>query len=363
MKRKTRIFAYPAHCDGKHVPGVDFVRIIQPMQHLAKQPGFEVTIFDGKLGLDWRDIAKEYDILYLNYITNAPGFVTAAFPFYKEGKKVVFDIDDLIWEIQPDNAAYSVYAPGSEGRATITDIIARGCDFVTCTNMYLKHGIFDHTGKNHNQIKVFPNYIDLDLYNWHNPVKDKYEITIGYFGSSSHFNDLVNPGFLDGLTKLMEEDPRIRFYTIGAMIQQIKKKFGPRYTTGFGDHDIYKWVKMMPLLLGDVDIFVAPLKDITYARAKSSIKFLEYSSTKTPGVYQDIRQYQEVVKHGENGYLCATTDDWYRALKELCDIKARKKIGEEAYKTVKKGWTIQKNIPLYAEFFKSLYWHQLCDIV
>lgn len=355
MKRNIKIFAYPAHCDGKHVPGVDYARIIRPMQELAKQPGFEVTIFDGKKKMDWRDVAKEYDILYLNYITNAWGYVAMASEMDKRKKKIIYDIDDLIWDIQGDNAAYSVYAPGSEGRATITDIVARGCDYVTCTNQFLKHGITEYTGKHPTQVKVFPNYIDLDLYTWRKEPVDNYEITIGYFGSSSHFNDLVNPGFINGLTRLMEENPRVRFYTIGAMIQSLKKKFSSRYSTAFGDHDIYKWVKLMPMLLFDVDIFVAPLVDITYARAKSGIKFLEYSSTKIPGCYQDIRQYQELVNHRENGYLCATTTDWYQSLKELCDsVEVRRRIGEAAYQTVTKNWTIQGNVQNYVDFFQEI---------
>lgn len=339
------------------MPGVDYARIVRPMQELAKQPGFKVTIFNGEPGLDWESIAKEYDILYLNYITNAPGFVIMAFYFQKYGKKVVYDIDDLIWEIQEDNAAYSVYAPGSEGRATITDIVARGCDYVTCTNQFLKNGIAEFTGKEHNKIKVLPNFIDLSLYKWHKKPFDGHYIKIGYFGSSSHFNDLVNPGFVGGMDRLMSDYPNVSFFTVGAFIQQLKKKYGARYLTGFGDHDIYKWVEMMPDIMGDIDIVVAPLIDVTYCRAKSSIKFLEYSSMKIPGVYQKIRQYSEmdVVEHGKNGFLATTSNDWYSYLKELVDsYELRKQIGEEAHKTVKDKWQFKDNVYRYVDLFKEV---------
>lgn len=356
MKRKPiKIFAYPSHCDGKHTPGVDYARIIRPMEELGKQDGFKVTVFDGKKNMDWRKIAKEYDYLYLNYITNAWGYVAMASEMDRNNKKIIYDIDDLIWEIQPDNAAYETYMPGSENRATITDIIARGCDYVTTTNSFLKNAINHYTGKDFNKIKVFPNYIDLDLYNWVSDKKETYEIKIAHFGSSSHFNDLANPGFLGGMEKIMDEFPQVRFYTIGALIQQLKKRFGQRYTTGFGDHDIFKWVKMMPLLLSDVDIFVSPLVDNTYCRAKSSIKFLEYSSMKVPGVYQDIRQYKELVDNGVNGFLAATANDWYKSFKELVESEQRRReVGNKAYETVKDGWTIQANVKQYVDFFRSL---------
>lgn len=349
-----KIFVFPTHCDGKHVPGVDYARLILPMQELAKQPGFKVTIYDGKLNFNWKELAEEYDYLYLNYVTNAMLFIEACFWFQKLGKKIVMDIDDLIWEIQDDNAAYATYMPGSEGRAVVTDTVARGVDFVTVTNRFLKYSLAHYTGKDMNKIKVFPNYIDLDLYHWQKEQKDDYKITIGYFGSSSHFKDLVNPGFLKGMTKLMRENPRVNFMTVGAMIPEIKKMFGPRYTTQFGDHDLYKWVGMMPEILKDVDVFVAPLLDCTYARSKSSIKFLEMSSIKLPGCYQDIRQYKEVVEHGKNGFLCTTSEDWYKYLKELCgSVELRKEIGNNAYQTVKDKWQMKDNVQPYIDFFTN----------
>lgn len=355
MKRKTKVFAYPAHCDGKHVPGVDYARVILPMQELAKHKDFEVTIYDGKQNFRWEDLAKDNDVFFLNYMTNPISFVQACFWFDKFKKPIVMDLDDLIWEIQPDNAAYSTYAPGSEGRAVLTDIITRGIDHVTVTNQFLKYALNHHTGKDMNKISVLPNYIDLDLYKWQKEPVGKYEVTIGYFGSSSHFNDLVNPGFMNGLSRLMSENPRVRFKTIGAMIPEMRKKFGVRYSTGFGDHDIYKWVGMTPSVLGNVDIFVAPLLDCTYARAKSSIKFLEMSSMKIPGVYQDIRQYKELIVNGKNGYLAATENDWYHSLKDLAEsVELRKQMGEEAHKTIVDGWQMKDNVNKYVDMFKKV---------
>ena len=110
------------------------------------------------------------------------------------------------------------------------------------------------------------------------------------------------------------------------------------------------------------DVFVAPLTDNTYNKSKSSIKYLEISSAKKPGVYQDIRQYKEVVNHKENGMLAYTENDWYYAIKELLeDKKLRKSIGENAYKTVKNDWTIQGNINKYVDFFKGI-WSRRKDL-
>lgn len=39
-KNHISVFALPSHTDDKRISGVDFIRIIQPMQHLGKQEGF-----------------------------------------------------------------------------------------------------------------------------------------------------------------------------------------------------------------------------------------------------------------------------------------------------------------------------------
>lgn len=350
-----KIFAFPTHCSKTTTPGVDYVRIIMPMEQLMKDPRFEITMYknDRKKPYDWKDwqrIAQTHDILYINYLTLPWDFSLVGMLFRKYGKKIVFDIDDLIWEIQSDNSSYETYKPGSEGRAVVTDI-CNEADYVTVTNLYLKNALISHTKQTYNRVEVLPNRIDLNLYNWKPEPKEKQMIRICHFGSSSHFNDLANRNFVDGLERLMKEFPNVEFMTIGSMIGQFKRKFGMRYINDFGHQDLYTWVGMMKDKLKDVDIWAVPLEISTYNRSKSSIKFLEMSSTGKPMVAQKIRQYEEIVEDGKNGYLAHYADDWYKNLKRLVlSHDLRVKMGEEAYKTAEK-WSIQNNIQQYADFF------------
>lgn len=355
--KQIKIFAFPTHMTQDVTPGVDYVRMVLPMQELQKDPRFKVTIFDNTKSkeelsqFDWREVAQEYDILYINYLTLPWDFALIGMLFRKYNKKIVFDIDDLIWEIQSDNSSYETYKPGSDGRAVVTDIVNE-VDYVTVTNQFLKNALVSYTKKTHNKVKVMPNRIDLSVYKWRaKPVK-KHTVRIGYFGSSSHFNDLANREFVDGLERLMKEYPNVELLTIGAMLQQFKRKFGMRYFNDFGHQDIFTWVNMMPEKLGQVDLWAVPLVDNTYCRSKSSIKFLEMSSTGIPGCWQDIRQYQEVVEDGKNGFLCKRADDWYKSMKKLVESESlRKKMGKAALKTIEDGWQMKDNVKDYADFF------------
>ena len=362
MNKPISIFVFPTHCSKEKTPGVDYCRMILPMRELQKDPRFKVTIFDNTLSkkalskFDWRDIAQEYDILYINYLTLPWDFAMIGMLFRKYGKKIVFDIDDLIWEIQKDNSSYEVYKPGSDGRAVITDIVNE-VDYVTVTNNYLRNALISYTKKTYDKVAVMPNRIDLDLYKWKTKPKKKSRVRIGYFGSSSHFNDLGDKSFSSGLEKLMKEYPNVEVLTVGAMLASFKRKFGARYFNDFGHQDIYTWVGLMKDKLKEVDIWAVPLVTSTYNKSKSSIKFLEMSSTGRPGCWQKIRQYEEVVKHGKNGFLCSGVNSWYSNLKKLVDSpKLRRKMGREALKTVKNDWQMSdpKNIKLYVDLFQKV---------
>jgi glycosyltransferase involved in cell wall biosynthesis len=205
-------------------------------------------------------------------------------------------------------------------------------------------------------IEVFPNYIDLSLYSHIAHKKDSFQVNIGHFGSSSHFTSLVSEDFVAALDQIMQEYPNVTFTTIGSHFGEFKMRWGARYIQKFGASDIYSWVKdKYPGFVDDIDFFVTPLVDNVYNRCKSATKFNEVSSSRRPGVWQDIRQYRDVVVNGKNGMLAGTQKEWYTAMKTLIDDKLlRLVVGEEAYKTVKNYWTIQEHVESYAKFFKSI---------
>ena len=357
MTKLIRIFAFPSHGD-EAVTGVDFVRIIQPMRYLAKEKGFKVTIWDREQfpkNMNWEAVAQNNDIIYFNYMSNPWGFAMLGMLARRYGGKLVMDLDDCLWRIKKDNPASFSYKKGQEGIKVITSI-CREVDFMTTTNNYLRNVIVENTAKTWDKIEVFPNYIDLDLYNHRCKFKDTSDVQIVHFGSTTHFDDLLNNEFVRGMSKIMNEYPNATFTTIGSFLPQFKERWGRRYVNCFGHPDVLKWIKGRYVEYMDkTDIFVAPLVEDIYTKSKSSIKYLEVSVAKIPGCWQNIRQYQEVVKNGKNGFLCESFRDWHRNIKKLIDDKVlRRKIGEEAFKTVEKDWQMKDFVKDYADFFRRV---------
>jgi len=354
--KKIKIFALPSHFSKDRTSGVDFARIIQPMEYLKLHKDFDVTLWSdiGPMLSRWDDIAPKYDIIYFNYSVNAWGFAAMGSMARKFGTSLVMDIDDGLWRILEDNPAYKVFKKDSEGIKIITSI-ANEVDYLTCTNGYLRNVILDSTLKNHDNIGVLPNFIDQTLYKYRVKPKVKHPIVIGHFGSTTHFTSLLNENFMKGMDKIMKNYPNVIFKTIGANIPQYKERWGARYENDFGDPDLYTWVKeKYPKVVDDVDFFVTPLVNNVYNRCKSSIKWLEVSSSKRAGVWENIRQYKDAIPEG-CGILAARPEEWYNGMKTMIeDVELRNTIGKNAFKEVEDNWTIQGNIEQYADFFKKV---------
>lgn len=357
--KKIKIYAFPSHDTKERTSGVDFARIIQPMEHLngykSGEYEFETKVYRSKddEGLvTWNEITDYYDCIYFNYTPNPWAFAAMGAMARMKGKKLILDMDDTLWNVMPDNPAYNAWKKGGEHIKNFT-AICNEVDHITCTNRYLKNVITHNTLKRGDQITAFPNRIDFKLYNHRCGFKDTLEINLLHFGSTTHFIDLQNKEFEKGIDMIMRDYPNVKLLTAGAMIPEYRRKWGQRYVNSYGDQDLYKWVKeRFPYFMDQADICVVPLEDTLYNRCKSSIKFLEMSSAVKPGVYQNIRQYQELVKHGENGFLAGTAQEWYDAIKKLIDDKElRRTMGQNAFKTVEEGWQMKDNLEEYAQFF------------
>lgn len=357
--KKIRIFAFPSHSPRTQVSGVDWARIIQPMEHLNGysdgETTFEVDMWDGKKiePNKWYLKVGRYDIVYLGYLVNDLVFATLGCMARLRGVKMVMDIDDALWLINPDNTVYETYKKGSKGIDVITSI-ANEVDYVTCTNSYLRNVIANYTLKKHEKIAVFPNCIDLDFYSYRADLQDKKNLRITHFGSSSHYADLTNPEFVTGMDRIMQEYPNVTFLTIGSFFPEFREKWGQRYEEGPGHPNLKVWVKeRFPEVMAKTDIFVAPLTENVYNRAKSDIKRSEVGTAKVPFIGQRIRQYEEVITDGVDGFLARTADEWYSSIKKLLDdFNLRKKIGEAGFERVKRERQIKDLVPEYAKFFK-----------
>lgn len=355
--KKLKIFCLPSHATKERTSGVDFVRIIQPMKQLNGYKlgdyEFETYIYDAVKDerLNWLQVADYYDAIYMNYTVLDWSFAEMGACMRGKKRKIVFDLDDAIWNMSEDNSAYAVFK--TKRIMHIMNCIINEVDHVTTTNRYLKNVICHNTLKRHEQVTVFPNQIDLSFYKHESPAKEKNPIIIFHYGSTTHFVDLQEEEFIKAIDKVLSEYPNVMIKFVGAFIPSLKMRWGQRYETAFGDADIYKWVNnCFPKFMDEADIMVAPLKDTIYNRSKSDIKFIESASALKPMVTSAVRPYTDTIIQGKTGFYAQRSEDWYEYLAKLIgDVKLRDQIGRNAYQYIKNERQAKDHTKEYAELF------------
>ena len=346
--------------DKEVTSGVDFARIVLPLRELSKDKDFEIKIVKNPFKDNketWDSLTKYYDIIYSSYIDSPEGYVNMAVAAKMNNCKVVVDCDDHLFLVPKASPVYETYHVGSFALDVVAKII-EDVGYLTTTNSFLKYELIEWCKKDPNQIHVLPNYLDLEMYNKDNiPKKTSDKIVIGFFGSNTHVVDIMMPEYLNALDRICKEFPTVEYRTIGLFLPHIKTRLGRQYSFLLGHADVNSWAsKLWVEMMGEVDIFTAPLLNTTFSKSKSHIKWMEISAGMKPAVYTDIRQYHECVEHGTDGYLVSTEGDWYKYLKELIlDEQKRKEFGRLSYEKLKRDWQMKDNVWRYKEYFTAIY--------
>jgi len=109
------------------------------------------------------------------------------------------------------------------------------------------------------------------------------------------------------------------------------------------------------LAAASIDIAIAPLRDHPFNRAKSAIKWLEWSAAGVPGVYQDLPPYADVIEPGLTGLLAGTDPGaWTALLTELVtDPRRRHAMAVAAWNEVHARHTVADTAPRWADAIRD----------
>jgi len=138
-------------------------------------------------------------------------------------------------------------------------------------------------------------------------------IVIGYLsGSPTHDRDFAQVA--DVLSDLLELHPHVRLVIVGYLtIPDSLLVFGPRV-------QLQEFVPytQLPSQLAQIDINLAPLEvNEPFCQAKSELKYVEAGACGIVTVAAATEPYRLAIRHGENGFLAETTEDWHRILNQL----------------------------------------------
>ena len=248
------------------------------------------------------------------------------------GKPVVYDLDDLLYDLPADHADVRHYRP-----ARMAMLLAMAqADAVTVSTPALRELLTPY----HPNIHVLPNYLNDRL--WAAPQAPRpaeaQPVVVGYMGSGTHAADveMIAPALLRTAERFGEAI-EIRF---------MGKTPPPAAIAGLPN---VAWERASYLDYAQfaawfgrqrVDIGLAPLCDTPFNRGKSWIKYLEYTATGAAGIYSEVAPYEAVIT-GENGLRAGTPDAWEAALARLIlDADARREVAARAQDDVRARWLL-----------------------
>ncbi len=98
------------------------------------------------------------------------------------------------------------------------------------------------------------------------------------------------------------------------------------------DLEVIRWTAEREVEdLQGIDIGVYPLTIDEWVTGKSGLKAIQYMAFGLPCVATKVGTTLEIIRHGENGLLVQTEDEWLAALEQLIDQhELRRRLGEQA---------------------------------
>jgi glycosyltransferase involved in cell wall biosynthesis len=279
--------------------------------------------------------------------------------FKTQGKKVWFDIDDWVFDV--DQIDLIVSTQGQEPSDEVLNywyaVVSRMartlrlCDGVITTNRYLANKIAKFIAIPVNIVPNFANAQQLEVSQsiYERKFAQKFNanenmgIKLGYFsGSASHNRDFAL--ILPALKNVMLGDPRVELVLVGQveLSDGFEAKFGGRVVR----HAFTDYVSLQRLI-GDVDFNLVPLVANEFTNCKSELKFVDAAIVGTLTIASPTFAYAQAIRHGENGYL-AEDDQWVLlqaiAIKEA-DLEKHKRLISAAYQDVLQRFAWQTQRP------------------
>jgi glycosyltransferase involved in cell wall biosynthesis len=238
-------------------------------------------------------------------------------------KKLIYDIEDNVLQEKGNDLNPFVKIMKSRNK---TLHLIKESDYVIASSPYLNEYCL-----NLNKFKsstYISSSVDTDRFIPINQYENNKKITIGWTGT---FSSKV---YLDSLR--------------GVFIELAKRcNFKLRVIGNFEfefpgiDLEVIQWSRDSEVKdLQAIDIGIYPLFKDEWVSGKSGLKAIQYMAFGLPTVATNVGNTPNIIKHGENGMLVDTTEEWILALERLIiDPDLRRRLGVAARRTVLENYS------------------------
>lgn len=267
--------------------------------------------------------------------------------------KLVVDVDDDLFSITESHPEYDAY----KGRLERFKELLGLADVVTVSTETVADGLAPYLSGGCSKV-VIPNQLDDRI--WGTPsakvAAESKRINVLYSGTETHDGDLrVIEGAVAKASKMLRDqfDRELTITVLGGTRLPLNGMTVCRVPDSMRAYPRYaSWV----IENGPFDFAIAPLSlRNPLNRAKSDLKYLEYTALGIPAIYTLIEPYRNTVQTMDNGILIANNDEdaWCEAMVELASDNAlRAKMARKAVEDVSANRLLSNNFDQWRRVFE-----------
>lgn len=324
--QRFRIEQWLPHLAGQGI-AVDLLPFVDPsLMRVLHRPGHLLAKAAGTLrGFSRRLretlLARRYDAVLVHRGATLAGPAVVERLLRAQGRPLIYDFDDAIFllDVSQANRRFAwLKFPGK------TATICRLSNHVVVANP----GLAEYAGRFNSMVTVVPSSVDTERFTPAAKTPRPGPVVIGWTGSST------SQRYLEAFADLLREVQRRHPVELRVHSDRQPDLPGVRFT----------WVPWTPEHeveeLRSFDIGIMPMPDDPWTRGKSAMKALLCMAVGIPVVCSNVGTNQGVIRHGENGLLAATPEEWLASLGALVvDERLRGLLGRAGRTTVEQWYS------------------------
>lgn len=285
-------------------------------------------------------LIRKYDIVYIHLWVTPIGFPFFEFLYVFFAKKVIYDIDDLIFLKDTKNET-NLIVNKIKGRSKPIYLMKKSDHVITCTPF------LDSFVKKFNvNTTDISSTVNTDIY----APKSNYEIQnnqliIGWSGSHSTSKYVY---LLEDVFKEL---------TLLGINYKLLIMGDEKFNIQGINYEAISWSKEKEIeVIRSFDIGIYPLPDTQWIMGKSSLKAIQYMSLGVPTIASALGTTSRVIDHEENGFLVKDKNGWVETIIKLYnDENLRKYIGQNAVVKIENNYSVNANKNTYLEILDKVY--------
>ena len=194
------------------------------------------------------------------------------------------------------------------------------------------------------RVEIVPNALDLEQYPRRPSAPDTERPVLGYSGSHSTLPELL---VIQNALRRLAREREVALHVLGGA--------APFSIDGVKTIHHFWTPESEVRLLHQFIVGLAPAADTEYNRHKEFVKILLYMAVGLPVVASPVGSSARVIRHGVNGFLATSDDEWVEILRLLLsDSDLCLRIGSAARQTVEEDYALARHLPRIIRLFSDL---------